>query len=114
MNVSKEAEQKISEVQLVEQNIQNLLIQKQNFQVQFTEIDNALTELDKSDDEVYKIVSGLMIKTNKNKLKDELSLKREVIELRIKNIEKQESKLKEKISGLQKEIMEGIKSDDRK
>jgi len=104
MNVSKEAEQKISEVQLVEQNIQNLLIQKQNFQVQFTEIDNALTELDKSDDEVYKIVSGLMIKTNK----------REVIELRIKNIEKQESKLKEKISGLQKEIMEGIKSDDRK
>jgi len=114
MNVSKEAEQKISEVQLVEQNIQNLLIQKQNFQVQFTEIDNALTELDKSDDEVYKIVSGLMIKTNKNKLKDELTSKREVIELRIKNIEKQESKLKEKISGLQKEIMEGIKSDDRK
>ena len=114
MNVSKEAEQKISEVQLVEQNIQNLLIQKQNFQVQFTEIDNALTELDKSDDEVYKIVSGLMIKTNKNKLKDELTSKREVIELRIKNIEKQESKLKEKVSGLQKEIMEGIKSDDRK
>ena len=114
MNVSKEAEQKISEVQLVEQNIQNLLIQKQNFQVQFTEIDNALNELDKSDDEVYKIVSGLMIKTNKNKLKDELTSKREVIELRIKNIEKQESKLMEKISGLQKEIMEGIKSDDRK
>jgi len=114
MNVSKEAEQKISEVQLVEQNIQNLLLQKQNFQVQFTEIDNALSELEKSDDEVYKIVSGLMIKTNKNKLKEELSSRKEVIELRIKNIEKQESKLKEKISGLQKEIMEGIKSDDRK
>ena len=55
-----------------------------------------------------------MIKTNKNKLKEELSSRKEVIELRIKNIEKQESKLKEKISGLQKEIMEGIKSDDRK
>lgn len=114
MEVSKEAEQKISEVQLVEQNIQSLLLQKQNFQVQFTEIDNALTELEKSDDEVYKIVSGLMIKTNKDKLKGELNSKREVIEIRIKNIEKQESKLKEKISELQKDIMKGIKSDDGK
>ena len=55
-----------------------------------------------------------MIKTNKNKLKEELSSRKEVIELRIKNIEKQESKLKEKISSLQKDIMEGIKNDDRK
>jgi len=45
MDVSKETEKDIAQLQLIEQNLQNFLVQKQTFQTQLLEIDNALKEL---------------------------------------------------------------------
>ena len=46
-----------------------------------------------------------MVNTNKEELKDTLQKKKESVELRLKTIEKQEERLKEKGKGLQEEIM---------
>lgn len=113
MGISKESEKKINELQLLEQNLQNFLLQRQNFQIQISEIENALTELDNSDGNVYKITGGLMIKSDKERLKIDLTSKKEIIELRIKNIEKQELKIKGKINELQGEVMKGINKDGK-
>ena len=45
MNITKQQESKIQELQLIEQNIQGLLQQKQRFSQELIEIENALNEL---------------------------------------------------------------------
>ena len=45
-DVSKETEKKINQLQLLEQSMQNLSMQKQQFQLQQVEIESALKELD--------------------------------------------------------------------
>ncbi len=111
MEVSKDTEEKISQIQTLEQNLQNFFIQRQNFQSKLVEIDNALDELKKSNDETYKIVGNIMIKGSREEFIKELESKKEIISLRIKNLEKQEEKIKEKASKLQNEVMELIKKE---
>ena len=102
--ISKESEEKISQLQLLEQSMQNLLMQKQQFQLQQVEIESALKELEKVE-EAYKIVGNIMVLSTKADLKDDLSSKKEIIGLRIKNMEKQESQLRDKASKLQNEVL---------
>lgn len=102
--ISKDSEKKINQLQLLEQSMQNLLMQKQQFQLQQVEIESALKELEKVE-EAYKIVGNIMVLSTKADLKDDLSSKKEVIGLRIKNMEKQESQLRDKASKLQNEVL---------
>ena len=102
-------EEKIQELQLIEQNFQTLLLQKQKFQTQLLEIDNALNELKTAKREVYKIIGTIMVESDREKLLEDLNSQKEILELRIKNIEKQENLIKEKESKLQSEIMKDIK-----
>ena len=84
-----ENQQKIQKLQLLEQNLQNFSMQKQQFQSQMIEVDSAFKELENAN-EAYKIVGNIMISSDKEKLKEELKDKKERLELRIKTIEKQE------------------------
>ena len=111
MEVSKETEQKISQLQMFEQSLQNFLGQKQQFQIQLVEIESALNELE-STDKAYKIVGNIMVETDKNELKADLQSRKEMHELRIKTMEKQEAQVREKASNLQSEILKKIKKED--
>lgn len=103
--MNKETEEKIQQLQLVEQNLQNIMMQKQSFQMQLMENENALNELEKTKKEAYKIVGTIMISADKEDLKKELNEQKEVFDLRIKNLEKQEKNFKEKAEYIQKEVM---------
>ena len=107
-NVPKDVEQKINQLQLFEQNGQSLLMQKQQFQMQSVEIKSALKELEGTE-EAFKIIGGIMVSSKKEDLKKELTSKKEMSELRIKALEKQESQIKEKATKLQAEVMEKLK-----
>lgn len=111
MDVSKETEQKISQLQMFEQSLQNFLGQKQQFQVQLVEVESALNELDNTE-KAYKIVGNIMVEANKSDLKADLQSRKEMLELRIKTMEKQEAQVKEKASKLQSEILKKIKKED--
>ena len=110
MKITKDTEEKITQLQILEQNLQSLLLQKQTFQNQTLEIDSALKEMESSKKEVYKIVGNIMIASEKEALKNELNSKREISELRLKNIEKQEKIIKEKAETIQKEITKVLKN----
>ena len=105
MKISKETEGNIQQLQLIEQNLQSFLMQKQNFQVQLLEIENALKELELTKDKPFKIVGNVMVQTEKDDLKKDLNSKKEIIDIRLKNLDKQENKLREKAEELQKSIM---------
>ena len=111
MEVSKETEQKISQLQMFEQSLQNFLGQKQQFQIQLVEIESALNELDDTD-KAYKIIGNIMIETDKSELKADLHSRKEMLELRIRTMEKQEAQVREKASKLQSEILQKIKKED--
>ena len=99
------AEEGINELQILEQNMQSLLMQKQNLQAQLIEAESALEELGKTDS-AYKIVGSIMVAAKKEDLKKDLETKKETISLRIKSIEKQEERIRDKASKTQAEILE--------
>jgi prefoldin beta subunit len=106
--ISQEAAKKIQELQMLEQAIQNILMQRQAFLLELNETNLALEELKTSGNEVYKIVGQLMLKTSKEESEKDLKSKKEILELKSKNLEKQESGFKDKISRLRDEILENI------
>ena len=111
MDVSQETEQKISQLQMFEQSLQGFLGQKQQFQMQLVEVESALSELENTE-KAYKIVGNIMVETDKKELQADLSSKNEVLELRLKTMEKQETQVREKASKLQSEILKKIKKED--
>ena len=102
-------EQKIQEMQMLEQNLQNLLMQKQSFQMELSETESALEAIKSSGDEVFKIIGQLMIKAEKSSMNEELENKKKMIELRIKTMDSQESSLTEQLEKLREEIMKTAK-----
>ena len=100
---------KIQEMQILEQNLQNLLLQKQAFDMELSETKSALKEIEKSGDDIFKIIGQLMIKADKNKVKEELLNKEKILGLRLSTIEKQEGSLTEKLTSLRDEVMKDVK-----
>lgn len=107
--ISQETAKKIQELQLLEQNIQNLMLQKQAFQLEMSETLNAISELSETKEDVYKIIGSIMLKAKKSELEKDLRHKKELLDLRIKNIEKQEEAIKENLLKKRSEIMKDLK-----
>src|SRR3989338_3093900 len=103
----------IEELQMLEHNLQNLLAQKQMFLVELQESANALKELKETKDEVYRILSGIMLKTDKDTLVKELEEKKKITELRITSIERQESVLQDKSIKLRQKVVGSIDKDGK-
>jgi prefoldin beta subunit len=101
--------QKIQEMQMLEQSLQNLLLQKQAFQMELSETESALQAIEDSGDEVFKIIGQLMVKTEKSKIKEELENKKKILELRTKTMETQENSFTEQLEKLREEVMKTIK-----
>jgi prefoldin beta subunit len=105
-------QEKIQQLQLMEQSINQFLMQKQQFQLQLSEIDSALEEI-KDTKEAYKIVGNIMVLSKKEDIEKDLKKKKEIVELRIKTIEKQESQIKEKSKKLQEEAMKELEKEKK-
>lgn len=107
--MDKETENQIRELQIMEQNLQSILMQKQAFQLELSEVENALEELGKTSDEVYKIVGNIMIKSSKESLLKDLKQKKDLISLRLKSIDAQEKNIEENAESLRKKVLSKIK-----
>jgi len=102
-------DKKIQEMNILEQNLQNLLFQKQAFELELDETNSALNEIETSGDEVFKIIGQLMIKTEKSKIKSELLEKQKILDIRIKSFEKQETYFRERIDKIREEITNSLR-----
>ena len=102
------SDEKVAQLQLLEQNMQQFLMQKQQFQMQLSEITTALENL-KDTNNAYKIIANIMVSSKKEDLEKELQQKKEMLELRIKSLEKQEDSIREKSKKIQKEVLGTMK-----
>src|SRR3989338_8464029 len=83
---------KVNQLQVLQHNLQNILMQKQQLESQVAEIDSALEGLT-STDKAYKIVGRIMVASSKEDLQKDLESSKEVQELRLKNLVNQENSL---------------------
>lgn len=111
--VSEETQNLLQQFQGYQQQLQSLILQKESLRLQQIEIENALEELGKVKGEGYKIVGSIMVKKPVNELKKELEEKRESVNLRLKTLEKNESRLSEKIRDLQTKLQDLLKTETR-
>ncbi|MEK6887009.1 MAG: prefoldin subunit [Nanoarchaeota archaeon] len=98
----------LKQFQILEQSLQAVHMQKQQFHAQLIELESALAELAISNT-AYKIVGNIMVSSKKEDLKKDLEEKKEVFSARMKVLEKQEQKYSEEAGKLQKELMKGMK-----
>ena len=81
---------------------------RKRFQMEtlLSDVEAALEEIDKLEDNacVYKSVGEILIKTNNQKAKAELSEKKETFDLRLKTLERQENLIKKRFENIQEEI----------
>ncbi len=107
------SQEKIQQMQFLEQNLQNLIYQKQSFQMEISETKSAINELESSGEEVYKIVGQLMLKTDKEKTKKELIEKEKTINSRLDSIEKQEKTINDKLEQLRQDVLGDSKKEEK-
>ncbi|MEN9626433.1 MAG: hypothetical protein RL557_761 [archaeon] len=109
MEFDDQTQERIKELHMFEQNVNNLLMQKQAFQIELTETENALTEISKTEDEVFKVVGNIMVKSDKKKIEEDLKKRKDIILLRIKSIETQEAHYKKQADELKKAVLKKLK-----
>ena len=103
--IPEDVRDKIGRLQQMQQQGQILSMQKQNFTIQLTEIENALRESQDSEEgELYKIVGTVMLKKTKKELVDSLNEKKEIINLRLKSINKQLQDIEKKAKDIQESL----------
>ena len=110
MNIDKETENQIKELQIFEQNLQSILMQKQALQLELSEIENASAELEKSSGDVFKIAGNIMIKASKDAVSKDLKDKEKIIFMRLKSIDTQEKSLEKNSEELRIKVLSKMKN----
>ncbi|MFH1445243.1 MAG: prefoldin subunit beta [Nanoarchaeota archaeon] len=104
-----EQEQILIQAQAFQQQLQSVLFQKETLSMQMIEIKRANEELEKTKEStVYKITGPLLVKVGKKEIEKELNEKEDTISLRIKTLEKNEMKIKDKLNSLREELSKKV------
>jgi prefoldin beta subunit len=103
--------EQVSRLQQLQQNLQAIMMQKQQLEVEMVENDRALQELKKAgpDDVIYKNAGSVLIKAKKEDVIKELEEKKELSNTRVMVLGKQETRVKENLKEVENKINEMIR-----
>lgn len=108
-NLDEDTQRKIQELQMMEQNFQQLLMQKNAFSMEANETDFIIKEVEKTEGEISRIIGNqVVIKATKEAVLEDMKKKKELISIRMKNIDEQEKEFSEKIESVREEVMKKI------
>lgn len=103
----------LAQLQTLQQQLTVTVQQRQQLEYQSKEAQHALEELEKADEKtpIYRSVGSLLVKTQgraavQKQLKDE----QETLDVRLKGFEKQEARIKEKVTELQSKLQAALKN----
>ncbi len=112
MEINEEVRGMIMEFQAYQQQAQMITGQKDAIKAQLMEIEKTLEELEKADGkDIYKSVGPVLILTPKDGVKKDLAEKKEMLEIRLKTMDSEEKKAKEKVRILQEKIQSSLKKE---
>jgi prefoldin beta subunit len=103
--------EQLARFEQLQQNLQAILVQKQQVELEAAEVDRALEELKKATetDAVYKSAGNILVRAKKDILVKELGEKKELSTTRVAVLGKQEQRIRESIKELQTRIEGAVK-----
>jgi len=100
----------IARLQKLQEELQYVVAAKQQWQLQLSEVESALEELEKLEGgrQVYKIVGTIMVSRDRESLLNELKERKETISLHLDTLKRQEDMLRKQIDELNRKIMSSL------
>ena len=104
----------VNKLQQLQNELQVMILRKQQLELQLRETETALEELGKINErdkaKIYKLAGPILVSTTYEKIKNELEEDKETLEIKIKTIEKQEGLLRKQVTDLQKRLSKELSS----
>ena len=106
-----QVQQRLLRLQQLQQTLQAVLTQKQHLELEFTEVEQALSELKKLTDSatIYKSIGSLLVKAKKGKVTTELNERKDLLNMRINVLGKQEERLRAQVKDLQTKLQRDLR-----
>jgi prefoldin beta subunit len=103
--------EQISRLQQLQQNLQAIMMQKQQIELEIVETERAMEELSKTttSDSIYKAAGPLLIKSEKDTIEKDLTEKKELANTRVMVLGKQELRVKENLKEVENKINQMLK-----
>ena len=105
-----QVQERLLRMQQLQQTLQSIMSQKQQVEMEHSEIDQTITELGKAaDDQVlYKAVGSLLIKAEKAKVQEELVERKELLTTRVTVLTRQEERVRSQLKEVQTKLQEDL------
>jgi prefoldin beta subunit len=109
-NISPKMQNQLAMLQQIQQQLQNILQQKAQYEMAVREAKRAQEEISESAEDavMYMTVGTIMMQKKKEVISEKLTEKVETLELRIKSLEKQEKMLQGKFEQMQAQLKAAI------
>jgi prefoldin beta subunit len=104
-------QQRLLRLQQLQQTLQGVVSQKQQLDMQLTEVEQAESELEKLNETsaIYKSIGALLVKSKKDKVIVDLNERKELLKMRIEVITKQEERLRTQVKDLQEKLQQDLR-----
>jgi len=106
-----QVQQRLLRLQQLQQTLQTVLTQKQQLELELTEVEQALGELEKLTDTavIYRSIGSLLVKSEKANVTTELNEREELLKTRIDVLGKQEERLRSQVKDLQTKLQQDLR-----
>jgi len=106
-----QVQERLLRLQQLQQTLQSVLTQKQQVDMEQNEVEQTLTELQKTADDavVYKAAGSLLVKAEKAKVTEELVEHKELLNTRSTVLARQEERLRSQVKEVQTKLQEDLK-----
>lgn len=103
-----QVQERLLRLQQLQQTLQSVLAQKQQVEMEKTEVDQTVAELQKTADDsvIYKAIGSLMVKAEKAKINEELVERKELLTTRSTVLAKQEERIRSQVKEAQTKLQE--------
>jgi prefoldin beta subunit len=105
-----QVQERFLRLQQLQQTLQSVLAQKQQVNMEQTEVEQTLTELQKTADDavIYKPAGSLLVKAEKAKITEELVERKELLNTRSTVLARQEERLRSQVKEAQAKLQEDL------
>jgi prefoldin beta subunit len=116
IELSPQLKEQLMRLQQMQQTLQAVVTQRQQLEIELSETERAVSELEKASDEtpVYKTIGNILIRTDKQLLLNELKERKELLSTRVTVLGKQEERTRERIKELQLKLQERLRKEQIK
>jgi len=103
-------QERLLRLQQLQQTLQSILAQKQQVDMEKSEVEQTIAELRKTADTsvIYKTVGSLLVKAEKPKVTEELVERKELLETRSTVLNRQEERMRSQIKEAQTKLQEDL------